>query len=444
MLLGSTPSSDASPAAAGCNVSTAAVRRASRSAGPRAARRVASAQRRRVWRALISAMAGSAAASPRFASSRAPSVRIVMTSPQVTALLRRRSAAALTIQSGARNGGADAAAVARAGKAAAAYDPEAPTQPARLSHLPLHTRQPPQHDPAATRRARPPRARNTGARAPPPSSSPRGFAGGPRGGGREASAATTVQRRARQRGAEANGGAVGGASVRSDGRTATTRDWWSAVSSRRRRREGSCRAALGNIWNCCSRAPSAAAETIVHAVAEGGSVVLLQEVVKKVAEATLGRIASLHEATVLACRTHGFSTSAARRRSTPPPPPASSTPYSGSSQRRRISRLTADRTPTSPSRRNLGLADADGRTPLHAALYAAGAADASVERRARLACWLLQHVAAGGEPIEPPASSAAAAAALPHLGDDGLAEISSISMGTAVPSSLRSAWAEAR
>ena len=83
----------------------------------------------------------------------------------------------------------------------------------------------------------------------------------------------------------------------------------------------------------------------------------------------------------------------------------------------------------------LGLADADGRTPLHAALYAAGAADASVERRARLACWLLQHAAAGGEPIElPPASSAAAAAALPHLGDDGLAEISSISMsGTDSP-----------
>ena len=288
----------------------------------------------------------------------------------------------------ARDGGADAAAVARVGKAAAAHDPEAATQLARLSNLPLHTWQPLQHDPPPARRARPPRPRKIRERA---RRRPRHRHAGSRvdcaAAAREGEARGDdgAAARARQRGAEA-GGAVGGASVRAavDARQPRAIGGPRFFAAARAGEKGRVESALKKHPELLLvRAERGSRQTIVHAVAEGGSVALLQEVVKKVAEATLGRIASLHEATVLCLQDPRLLD--VRRAS-----PLHAAAAAG--QLDSVQWLLAKAQNQSFDGRSytdlpvlkelLGLADADGRTPLHAALYAAGAADASVERRA--------------------------------------------------------------
>ena len=187
-------------------------------------------------------------------------------------------------------------------------------------------------------------------------------------------------------------------------------------------------------------------QTIVHAVAEGGSVVLLQEVVKKVAEATLGRIASLHEATVLCLQDPRLLD--VRRAS-----PLHAAAAAG--QLDSVQWLLAKAQNQSfdgrsytdlPVLKELGLADADGRTPLHAALYAAGAADARPSSDApasRAGCCNTRRRAENrsnslrrrAPPPPPPSLTSATMAWRKSLDLD---------VERTVPSSLRSVWAEAQ
>ena len=233
-------------------------------------------------------------------------VRIVMTSPQVTALLRRRSAAALTIQSGARG---MAARTQRRWLALEKLQRHMILKLQRNWRVYLIFRFIRGNRYSTIRssapRAAASRAQNTGARARRPRHrhadsrwlAGRRLATAPRG-------ATTVQRRARGNAARKQTAA----------RWAALRyvQRWTHGNHARLVVRGLFAAARagekGRVESALKKHPElllvraperGSRQTIVHAVAEGGSVALLQEAVKKVAEATLGRIASLHEATVL-------------------------------------------------------------------------------------------------------------------------------------------------